>query len=126
MEPFSAPLAFLSKLPLYSHQKPYIVIPAKRDAEEKSDEETPLDNLDFSQVPVLIRDMRSRDKSELSENGFQKFDHHFDAFTLDEASVLAYREETEQVLKEVLGADAVLCYDFRVRLREQTEDWQLD
>ncbi|KAK5049941.1 hypothetical protein LTR84_004060 [Exophiala bonariae] len=105
MEPVTAPLAFLSRLPLYTYQKPYIVIPPKGSG-EKPAEQRRLENLEFSQVPVIINDMRMRKESSLSVNGFQKFDHPFGPFDLDEASVLAYRGQTESILREILDAEA--------------------
>src|ERR1700753_3070640 len=83
MESFTAPLAFLSRLPLYAYEKPYIVIPAKDSGEHDMVEERQLQNLDFTQVPVAINDMRARREASLPVNGFQKFDHHFGPFTLD-------------------------------------------
>ncbi|RMD44486.1 hypothetical protein DV735_g656, partial [Chaetothyriales sp. CBS 134920] len=126
MNPISTSLEFLTKLPLYEEDKPYILIPSAGNEKGWKPDDPRLQNLSFSQSPVLVHDMRRLSSYSLSSTGFQSFEHEFKPFKLEKECVLEYRRQTEDVLKQILNAEDVICYDFRHRKNEPLERMQID
>ena len=116
MEPISTRLDFLSRLPLYAHEKPYILIPPADNEQGWEADDPRLQNIQFTSQPVEVHDARLLASCSLSVNGFESFHHDYAKFQMTEESILEYRAETERILKEVLKADDVLCYDFRASI----------
>jgi hypothetical protein len=72
--------------------------------------------------PITIHDMRSLKDVTLGKYGFQSFPCEFSALSVNditEKRVEQYQVETEKFLKEVLKAEKVICYDYRVCPRLQ-------
>lgn len=127
MPPVRASLEYLQKLPLYEYEKPYwCFLPPK---EGYDPDHQRVDNLEFeNHSDIIIQDIRDRKtKARIGECGFEVFDHKskFSAFPTAE-DVIQYREETEMLLKEKLGAEFVQCYDSRLRENVLFQRRQLD
>lgn len=115
-------ISFLKHDPLYSREKPYLVLlPPSQDAE--IDRSIPRSNLQYESHLVDIGDVRGHiDQYPIEECGFQYIQHktgvnsllglHGDGPTREDVDT--YTVETEAVLKDFFQAEHVVCYDFRV------------
>ncbi|KAL5322283.1 hypothetical protein ACEPPN_010255 [Leptodophora sp. 'Broadleaf-Isolate-01'] len=102
MPQVNATLEYLQNLPLYNEEKPYWCFFAPREGYDLNVQR--LDNLEFeSRENILIQDLReSAQKSKFS---------YFEST----ANIQGYKAETEQLLKDTLGAVYVKCYDSVLR-----------
>jgi len=100
---------FLADLPLYKTQKPYLILPKVEDGWAVDDPR--LTNLKWISYRVPIHDMRGGDFN-LDTAGFQQVDHESANLVFDTiASKEAYMLETEAMLRDLLKAEFVKCYD---------------
>lgn len=76
-----------------------------------------VDNLEFEGHEVNVTDVREyKEQISLESWGFQVLSHHSKASSFESVDdVEVYKKETEQVLREALGAEHVKCYDLRLR-----------
>lgn len=117
-------ISFLKHDPMYSQEKPYLVLlPPSQDAE--IDRSIPRSNLLYEYHLVDIGDVRGHTNDyRIEECGFQYFRHktavdslpglHGDGPTRED--VATYKVETEEVLKDFFQATHVVCYDLRVSI----------
>lgn len=104
-------LEFLAPLPLYETEKPYCATYNQADQVARKDAQ----NLEWREYPTSIRDMRQSPDVSLHKSGFEILEcesKHLPPRNSDEIEL--YRLETEAYLKDVLGAEAAVCYDVRV------------
>lgn len=125
-------ISFLKQDPLYSQEKPYLVLlPPSQDVE--IDRSIPRSNLLYEYHLVEIGDVRGHaEKYQIEECGFQYFQHttavnslpglHGDGPTREDIDT--YKDETEAVLKDLFQAEHVVCYDLRVSA--PPKKWNLD
>ncbi|PVH73595.1 hypothetical protein DL98DRAFT_431000 [Cadophora sp. DSE1049] len=122
-----ASLEYLQKLGLYDHEKPYWLYLAPRQDFDPNTE--PINNLEFeSHEGILIQDLRElHAKADINECGFQVISHQSKVLQFScIADIQDYRSETEQLLREALGAVHVKCYDTVLRKNVTFERNQLD
>ena len=112
-------LNFLSDLPIYKTEQPYELYGFP---EQTSELQT---NCRFDNVKdVVIHDVRDRmDEFTLDGAGFTFIRHtsqcelkaeHFETAPEGNDVVTAYLEETMNLVKGYLGADHIVCFDWRV------------
>lgn len=122
-----ARIDYLQKLKLYESEKPFYMLLAPQEGFDP--DEKRLDNLEYeAHENILIRDIReAEDKLNLAENGFQVLSHTSNFLDLNSReSVEAYGRETEELLKEQLGAVHVKCYEVRKRENVPMSRKQMD
>ncbi|KAH7416709.1 hypothetical protein BKA64DRAFT_701491 [Cadophora sp. MPI-SDFR-AT-0126] len=111
-----ATLEYLQQLALYDIEKPYWCFLAPREGFDPDVQR--VDNLEFEdRQNIAIQDIREADKRfDLNDCGFQIISHQskFSRF-LQATDVQGYRVETEQLLKDTLGAVYAKCYDTVLR-----------
>jgi len=111
-----AAIDYLANLDLYKTVKPYWCFLPPREGFDPDKER--VDNLEFeARRGITIRDIRgAKDKIKLEKHGFEVLSHatKISEFASVQA-VEAYKSETEQLLRETLGAIHVKCYDLRLR-----------
>ncbi|KAH6690775.1 hypothetical protein BKA61DRAFT_715511 [Leptodontidium sp. MPI-SDFR-AT-0119] len=116
MPQVNATLEYLQNLPLYGEEKPYWCFFAPREGLNLNVQR--LDNLEFeARENIPINDLRhTSKKADINECGFQVVSHlsKFSSFNNTE-KIEDYRVETEQLLKNTLGALYVKCYDSVLR-----------
>jgi hypothetical protein len=105
-----ARLRYLAKLDQYEHVKPYIAaIPSASDG-------FPATNLEWDERDAQVADIRPHiDDFKLDSCGFQVVPHtskYKGIVAMDD--VEGYQRETEGFLTELLGAEKVICYEFKV------------
>lgn len=121
-------ISFLKQDPLYSQEKPYLVLlPPSQDAE--IDRSIPRSNLLYEYRLVDIGDVRGHtDDYRMEECGFQYLQHKTDVDSLPglrgdgptREDIDTYKAETEAVLKDFFQAAHVVCYDLRVCFLRRT------
>ncbi|KAH7348887.1 hypothetical protein BKA65DRAFT_584780 [Rhexocercosporidium sp. MPI-PUGE-AT-0058] len=116
MSQVCATLEYLQGLPLYDTEKPYWCFVAPREGFDPNLQR--LDNLEFeARENIAIQNLRdSTTKADLNECGFQVVSHQssFSHFKHIE-DIQGYKVETEQLLKDTLGAVYAKCYDTVLR-----------
>jgi hypothetical protein len=127
MPAVKARIEYLQKLPLYDTVKPYWCFLPPRDGFDPDEQR--LDNLEWEDhSDISIEDIRDRkNQFRLDNCGFEVFDHEtqFTKFELAE-EVVQYKHETEEFLKDKMGAVHVRCYDSRLRKNVLFQRNQLD
>jgi hypothetical protein len=111
-----ASIDYLQNLPLYKTEKPYYCLLAPKEGYDPNSQR--LDNLEYeAHNDISIRDMRDLPSPPtLSTFGFEVLNHKSDKLGLSTRDeVEEYRAETEQMLREALGAVYVKCYEVRKR-----------
>ena len=109
-------IEYLQQLPLYEEEKPYWCLLTPREGFDPDKHR--LDNLEFEDRGGLtITDIRDMPESPgLDTFGFQVLSHESSRKTFEtKAHVDEYKRETEQLLKDHLGAVSVTCYELRNR-----------
>lgn len=108
-----ARLDFLADIPLYRHEKPYVVL---LPAHEKRDPDQRLNNLEWEIHDVLLTDIRGLwDTIDIDRCGFQAVRHKTSSLGFDSIPDLrAHQKETEILLKERYPSSHVVCYDLKV------------
>jgi hypothetical protein len=109
-------IEYLQNLPLYQTEKPYYCLLAPHEGFDPNAQR--LDNLEFEVFPnIRVTDIRdSIDEFSLEKCGFEVFSHHSDGLEFNTAEdVHAYKQETEAMLRDKLGAEFVKCYEVRTR-----------
>ncbi|KAK0118553.1 hypothetical protein ONS95_007440 [Cadophora gregata] len=116
MPSISASLEYLQKLELYKHEKPYwLYLTSRPDVEPSTQRVT---NLEFEHHDgILVQDLRQlHTKPDINECGFQVISHQSTVAQFSSvADIQNYRTETEQLLRQALGAVYVQCYDSVLR-----------
>jgi len=116
MPSVQASLEYLQKLALYEEEKPYWCF--LQPSEGFNPDLERVDNLEFEEHSGMkINDIRVQGKEfKFDDCGFEVLSHSSKFSRFDEANdVQAYRSETEDLLKDTLGAVYVKCYDSRLR-----------
>lgn len=127
MPTVQATLEYLQKLPLYKVEKPYWCFLAPKEGFDPDAKR--VDNLEFEHYPNItihnIRDLPVEPK--IGQCGFEVLSHksEFSSFKRGD-DITQYRLETEELLKEALGAVLVKCYDSRLRKNVPFQRAQLD
>src|SRR5947208_151717 len=111
-----ADIEYLKDLPLYKTEKPYLCLLPPRDDFDPDTER--VDNLEFElHRNITVTDIRDTiDKYTLEVCGFQVQPHESKTLefnTVDD--VESYKRETEDLLRDMLGAEYVMCYELRTR-----------
>ena len=118
MPDIEAGLDFLANIPLYQTEKPFLALLSP---DRQIDPEIPRSNLQWEHHDrITIRDMREDAQNvKIEKCGFQFVNHESSISSFEDVlRVEAYKRETETLLAKELGAERVVCYDFRVsRLR---------
>ena len=115
-------LVFLSDLPLYAYEKPYLLL-GFPDIPE--DERT---NFQFTtQKQIYVENVRGREQDfSVLAHGFTFLKHtsncflrsdHFERATKNENVVSAYLEECVALLKNQIKGSEVVCIDWRVSMK---------
>jgi hypothetical protein len=109
-------IEYLQNLPLYQTVKPYYCLLAPHEGFDPDAQR--LDNLEFEVFhDIHVTDIRdSINEFSLEKCGFQVLSHNSNGleFTTPE-DVQAYKQETEAMLRDKLGAEFVKCYEVRTR-----------
>jgi hypothetical protein len=101
---------------LYQEEKPYWCLLPPHEGFDPDQQR--VDNLEFEdRDDILIRDIRERKKDfRLDPHGFEVLCHESHVAEFDSVGATEnYQRETEQLLKDALGACHVVCYDLRLR-----------
>lgn len=119
MPSVQATIEYLQNLPLYEQEKPYwCFLPPSDDFDPDTQR---VDNLEFEEHPnIPIQDIRELDVApRIDDYGFEVLNHESRFMRFDDADaadqVIKYKSETEELLKERLGAEYAICYDHRLR-----------
>lgn len=114
MPDVKASIEYLQKLPLYETEKPYYALLAPKEGYDPDAKR--LDNLEYEvHDNITIADVRGLQPT-LGDFGFEVLHHeseHLGLETREECE--EYRRETEEMLRERLGAVFVKCYEVRKR-----------
>jgi hypothetical protein len=105
----------LADIPLYKTEKPYFVMPS---ATDQIEEDFATSNLEFERHDnIHFSDVRGcEDEFNLETSGFQIIPHVAKNLVLDSVDQLeAYKTEIEVWLKELFGAEHIVCYETKVR-----------
>jgi len=119
MPAVQATIEYLRRLPLYEEEKPYWCFLPPKDGFDPDTQR--VDNLEFEEHSnVFVQDLREIDEApRIHDYGFEVLKHESKFLRFDAADaadqVVKYRTETEELLKERLGAVYALCYDHRLR-----------
>ncbi|KAI9785983.1 MAG: hypothetical protein M1839_008249 [Geoglossum umbratile] len=112
-----ANIDYLEDLELYKTEKPYWCFLPPHDGFDPDRQR--VDNLEFEvRHDIKITDIRSIGKGKigLESHGFEVLSHTTGVSELTSIdAVEVYKAETEQLLKERLGAVFVKCYDLKLR-----------
>jgi hypothetical protein len=117
----------LQDLPLYETEKPYWCLQPPYEGFNPDEER--LDNLEFeTRENIEITDIRPFKSSiKLEQHGFEVLSHasgiHEFISVMD---VQEYKSETERMLRDVLDASFVKCYDFILRKNVPFQRSQFD
>ncbi|KAF2106250.1 hypothetical protein BDV96DRAFT_334977 [Lophiotrema nucula] len=128
MTDVTASIEFLADSPRYKTERPYIYHPGIKDGCSADDPR--LTNISFASIDVFIPDVRSVPAREqgLDVAGFEVVEHesnHLDF--LSAKCIEEYQEETENLLREHLQAEAVMCCRSILRLNApRTQDEIVD
>jgi len=116
MPAVEASLEYLQRLPLYKTEKPYWCFLPPHEGFDPDAQR--VDNLEFEHYSdITIQDIRELETpAQIGECGFQVLSHQseFSYFGKPD-DVEQYRIETENLLKQEMGAVHVKCYDSRLR-----------
>lgn len=125
MPDIKAGIEYLQKLKLYEVEKPYYCLLAPHEGFDPDAQR--LDNLEYEVHPdMTIRDMRDINPT-INDFGFQVLSHQSEALDLTtREGVELYRQETEQLLRDVLGAVYVRTYEVRQRENVRIERTEMD
>ncbi|CAM6001912.1 unnamed protein product [Sphagnum balticum] len=127
MPSVKASLEYLQRLPLYEIEKPYWCFLPPHEGFDPDTER--VDNLEFEEhSDITIQDIRElENKPQIQESGYQVFEHtsKFSHFERSE-DVEQYKAETEDFLKDALGAVYAKCYDQVLRKNVVFQRSQLD
>jgi hypothetical protein len=119
MPTVQATIEYLQKLPLYEEEKPYWCFLPPKDGFDPDAQR--VDNLEFEEHSnIIIQDLRELDEApKIDDHGFEVLKHESKFILFDHADaadqVQKYKSETEELLKERLGAVYAICYDHRLR-----------
>lgn len=105
-------IGFLADIPLYQHEKPYVVFLPIDNKLVKENVKT--DNLQFDiRRGITVEDIRELPTAPcLETTGFQILNHSSPNLVFSSADDLkVYKLETASLLKKELGAVEVICYD---------------
>lgn len=107
-------LEFLSNLPEYELNKPYLVLPLVGSG-FNPDLDLRITNIKLETKPVTIQDMRGGDFS-VAKNGFQFIHHVCNTLAVTDLTELkAHKSEMEQLLSQVFpDAERIVTWDYRV------------
>ena len=96
-------------------EKPYWCLLSPQDGIDPDSRR--LDNLEFESRDIEITDTRPfKDSIQLEEYGFQVLSHTSEVSEFASVDdVQKYKSETERMLRDVLGAPFVKCYDLILR-----------
>jgi len=127
MPSVKASLEYLQRLPLYEKEKPYWCFLPPHEGFDPDMER--VDNLEFEEhSDITIQDIRElENKPHIQDSGYQVFEHtsKFSHFERPE-DVEQYKAETEDFLKDALGAVYAKCYDQVLRKNVVFQRSQLD
>ena len=111
-------LQFLCDLPIYKDEQPYELYGFP---EKESDKQTNC-NMETRTVTVLnVRDMA--EALDIEEHGFKFIQHasncdleptHFEVVGGDQRELMAYLDESIELVRSELHATKVICFDWRV------------
>jgi hypothetical protein len=127
MPSVQASIEYLQKLALYEEEKPYwCFLPPSEDFDPDAQR---VDNLEFKDYPnIQIKDIRELNAApKIGDCGFEVLSHQSKFSKFDQPDhVFQYVSETEQLLKDKIGAVYVRCYDSRLRKNVAFQRTQLD
>ncbi|KAF2116370.1 hypothetical protein BDV96DRAFT_686742 [Lophiotrema nucula] len=116
-EDISTSIDFVADLPLYREEKLYFLnLPAAETAGADFDS-IQTTNIQWNRPSVKIQSMRDKNLT-LDRNGFCYLQHgseHIQDVRLGAEWIPKYRKETEDLLRDVLKPDFVLCYNHKIR-----------
>ncbi|RSL87981.1 hypothetical protein CEP52_015360 [Fusarium oligoseptatum] len=118
MEPIDTHLEYIVDSPKFKTERPFAVHVGDHQLDKYQPEDPQLNTIDLKEEPTKIYDLRSLNDVSLERYGFETYSREFTPFSLDHATedqVEIYQTETEEFLKEVLSAEKVVCYDYRLR-----------
>ncbi|KAK7990149.1 hypothetical protein PG989_010464 [Apiospora arundinis] len=107
---------FIASSPLYEEEKPYFLHPsASADVDTQQIKNT---NVVWDPKPMVVQSMRDREDLSLEKNGFCYIEHK-SAHIVDtepaQGAIAGYRKESEDMMRSLLNAEFVCCYDFKLR-----------
>ena len=111
-----ADIEYLKKLPLYEEEKPYWCFLTPQEGFDPDVQR--VDNLEWeTHKNIIFRDIRQLDKDpNIEVCGFKAVLHQSNFLSFQKPEdVKNYKIETEELLKQTLGAVYVYCYDSRLR-----------
>lgn len=118
MQPIDTSLQFIVDKPRFKKERPFAVHIGENQTDKFAPDDPALNTIEFKQEPVTVYDLRALDDVALDGYGFQTGDCNFTPFPdldkVTEDQVELYQMETEELLKKSLGAEKVICYDYRV------------
>lgn len=103
-------IEFLAESARHADERPYTYHPGAD--EGLSADDSRLTNMHFTSITKIIRDIRSAPVSErgLENSGFDFVEHKSENLEFGDLScVKRYEKETEDLLRETLKAEAVVC-----------------
>jgi hypothetical protein len=122
---------FLADLPVYQEEKPYY-LHASASADDRLDD-IKITNIEWDTKPTKVQSMRDNPDLGLEKNGFCYLRHESNytphpGMSLE--GVAQYRQECEALLRDLLQAEFVHCYDYKVRTKScqvpgSVEGWVL-
>ena len=127
MPSVTATIEYLQKLPLYENEKPYWCFLPPHDGFDPDKQR--VDNLEWEDHSnIRIQDIReSIDSFQIDDCGFQVLNHNTAFSKFDAPSdVVNYKSETEELLRQMMNAVFVRCYDSRLRKNVPFQRTQLD
>ncbi len=112
-----ASLFFIKDLDLYESEKPYRWAGPLTASQEHMRSNIVIEGRE--NIPV--RDIRSKVESgflSLDQDGFQILSHRskHTSFLNNGDNLMQYLQETADILKRILAAELVVCYNFKVRI----------
>lgn len=118
MQPIDTSLDFIVDKPRFKTERPFAIHIGEDQADKFAPDDPALNTIDMKKEPVTVYDLRTLNDVALDGYGFQTSDCNFTPFPdldkVTEDQVELYQVETEELLKESLGAEKVICYDYRV------------
>lgn len=108
--------AYLKPLDRYQHEKPYFY-----SGPLAPEEEAQRTNLAYDEHTMVVKDIRGHEQElDVEKHGFAFVSHHsgIDLSSRSEEGTHAYINETCSLMQDILDAERVICYDFRVRLMQ--------
>lgn len=106
-------IRYVWRLPKYETEKPFVAAIPRGTVDL---EKLPITNLEYEAKLVDFVDVRpALADFTLQTSGFQFFSHESKYPRVSTTELDGYQRETEDVLKKLLDAEEVVCYEFRVR-----------